>query len=49
VLEARFQTLDAEIVAAVDAAPVDALRDTLRHITTDSLEEARDRLRRRPE
>ncbi|MGH2486957.1 MAG: hypothetical protein ACRDHE_13185, partial [Ktedonobacterales bacterium] len=48
VLEVRFQTLDAELLAAVDAAHVDALKDTLRHITTGSLDDIHERLRRRP-
>jgi hypothetical protein len=44
-LEGRFQTLDAALLAALDTATPDALRDVLRHITTDSLEQIGERLR----
>ena len=44
-LEGRFQTLDAALLAALDTATPAALKDALRHITTDSLEEATERLR----
>lgn len=46
VLLGRFQTLDVDLLAALEVATPDALRDTLRHITTDSLDQARARLRR---
>lgn len=44
-LEGRFQTLDADLLAAIEAATPDALKETLRHITADSLDEVRARLR----
>ncbi|HEV2405005.1 MAG TPA: hypothetical protein VGR88_06110 [Ktedonobacterales bacterium] len=45
VLEGRFQSLDADVLAALDVATPDALKDVLRHITTDSLEQISERLR----
>jgi flagellar biosynthesis/type III secretory pathway protein FliH len=49
VLEARFQTVDAELIAAITAADTATLRDALRYVALDSVDEIRDRLRRRPE
>lgn len=46
VLEGRFQTLDADLLAALEEATPGALKETLRHITTDSLDQVRERLRR---
>lgn len=44
-LEGRFQALDTDLLAAIEAATPDALKETLRHITTDSLDQVRERLR----
>lgn len=44
-LEGRFQSLDAGLLAALEVATPDALKETLRHITTDSLDQVRERLR----
>lgn len=47
VLESRFQTLDAELLAAIAAADIETLRGALRHVALDSLDDARERLRQR--
>ena len=47
VLESRFQTLDAELLAAIAEADTETLRGALRHVALDSLDEARERLSRR--
>ncbi len=44
-LEGRFGMLDAELLQALDRADRMALRDLMRHVSSDSLEQVRVRLR----